>query len=318
MEIRKVTVAGAGTLGSQIAIQTAFCGYDVTVYEVEEGLERSRELLDHFHGVYAERIELMRRDPRAYRRGISQKRELASEDYDRLAANLEEGFAKMRVTTVAQEAFADADLVIEAAPEIPEVKIALYGLIAPIMRDDAILASNTSSLLPSELAAHVAHPERFIALHFSNHIWSGNTAEVMPHPAGEGFAATDPEVTDQVVAFATSINMEAIRLNKEQPRYILNSLLMPLLDAACDLCARGVADFETIDRTWAFGNGSSYGPFRIIDIIGLPTYYNILDADPRSKEPGTQQHNAIAFIGEKIAEGRLGMNEGRGFYEYSK
>ena len=318
MDIKRVTVAGAGILGSQIAIQTAYKGYDVTVYETEEGVSRACELLAYFHDIYANRMERLRNDPTLLRRGISPRRGLSSEEIDALRADLDTGCANIRVTTSPEEAFTDADLVIEAVSEREEVKISLYGLIGPLMREDAILATNTSSLLPSALAPHTAHPERFLALHFSNCLWSLNTAEVMPHPAGDGFPATLPEVADQVADFATSINMEAIRLNKEQPRYIINSLLMPFLDAAVDLYARGVADFETIDKTWAYGNGGSASPFRSIDVIGLPTYFNILDADPRSEEPGTQQYNAKKLIGEMIAEGRLGMNVGIGFYEYKQ
>ena len=318
MDIRRVTVAGAGVLGSQIALQTAYRGYDVTIYEVEEGVERARELLDYYHGAYGRRLERLRTEKNGHWRGLTPKKELESDEVDELIANLDTGCAAIRITTSPEEAFCDADLVIEAVSEREEIKRALFGLIGPLMREDAILATNTSSLLPSALAPFTAHPERFLALHFSNCLWTCNTAEVMPHPAGDGFAATLPEVADQIADFATSINMEAIRLNKEQPRYILNSLLITFLDSACDLCERGIADPETIDRTWVCGNGANVGPFRSIDVIGLPTYFNILDGDPRSEEPGTTQYNAKKLIARMIEEGRLGMNAGIGFYEYNK
>ena len=317
MEIRKVTVAGAGVLGSQIALQSAYCGYDVTVYEIEAGVERARELLDYYRGAYRRRLERLYTEKSARWYGLTHEKEPSPEEVDRLIANLDAGYGGIRITTSPEEAFCDADLVIEAVSEREEIKRDLYALVGPLMREDAILASNTSSLLPSALAPYTARPERYLALHFSNCLWTCNTAEVMPHPAGDGFDATLPEVADVVADFATSINMEAIRLNKEQPRYILNTLLITFLDSACDLYERGVADFETIDRTWVYGNGANTGPFRCIDVIGLPTYYNILDADPRSEEPGTQQYNAKKLIARMIGEGRLGMNAGRGFYDWS-
>ena len=318
MEIRKVSVAGGGVLGSQIALQTAYCGYDVTVYEIEAGVERATELLDYYHDAYASRLNRLRTERNGHWRGLTPKKELTEEEVDELIANLDAGRENIRVTTIPEEAFCDADLVIEAVSERVGIKAALYGLACPLMREDAILATNTSSLLPSALAPYTARPERFLALHFSNCLWTCNTAEVMPHPEGDGFDATLPEIADQVADFAASINMEPIRLNKEQPRYVLNSLLITFLDAACDLYERGVADFRTIDKTWICGNGANTGPFQSIDIIGLPTYFNILDADPRSEIPDTPQYNAKKLIGGMIAEGRLGMNVGIGFYEYNK
>ena len=318
MEIKTVAVAGAGVMGAQIATQCAYMGYDVVVYEIAEGLGRSRELLAHFHDLYLRRLAEMRNPNHKLRRGLSSKRDITPEEVDELEARFEAGSARMRITTVPTQAFSDADLVIEAVSERSDVKAALYKMIAPLLKEDAIIVTNTSTMLPSMFAAYTARPERYLSLHFSNCIWTANTAEIMGHPASDAFPATDPEALQQVIDFAVSINMEPIVLNKEQPRYILNSLLMPFLDAAAELLVNGVADVQTIDKTWEYGNDTTFGPFRVIDVIGLPTYYNIVDANPRSHNPEDALYRVRELLADMIAEGRLGMNAGAGFYDYEE
>ena len=124
-----------------------------------------------------------------------------------------------------------------------------------------------------------------------------------------GHAKTDPAVFAQVADFARSIGMIPLELKKEQPGYILNSMLVPFLMAAQSLLVNDVADAETIDKTWVLGTGAPYGPFRILDVVGLDTAYNITKAIP-----GTEK--IAAMLKEKIDEGKTGVQAGEGFYKY--
>jgi 3-hydroxybutyryl-CoA dehydrogenase len=167
-----------------------------------------------------------------------------------------------------------------------------------------VFATNSSSLLPSAIAAATGRPDRFLALHFANGIWRQNTAEIMGTPE------TDPAVADRVEAFAVAIGMVPIRLHKEQPGYVLNSLLIPLMSAAADLLVKGVATPETIDTTWRIGTGSPLGPFQIYDVVGLRTAYAIASANSRSGA-------WAAYLKEHyLDKGLLGRESGEGFYRY--
>ncbi len=126
--------------------------------------------------------------------------------------------------------------------------------------------------------------KKFLALHFANQIWKNNTAEIMKHPE------TDSEVID----FARAIGMVPLPLHKEQPGYILNSLLVPLLDAAQMLLLKGVADTETIDKTWMVATGTPLGPFAILDVVGSNTAYNISLA--KAKATGDPEVEQLANL----------------------
>jgi 3-hydroxybutyryl-CoA dehydrogenase len=170
-----------------------------------------------------------------------------------------------------------------------------------------VFATNSSTLLPSQLSAATGRPDRFLALHFANHIWRQNTAEVMGSPE------TDPAVFDRVLAFATEIGMVPIPVRKEQPGYVLNSLLVPLLGAAAQLVLRGVAEPETVDATWRIGTGAPMGPFQIIDVVGLRTVHAISSA---SDDEGAQLW--AAYLQEHYLDhGKFGVESGEGFYRYS-
>ena len=131
-----------------------------------------------------------------------------------------------------------------------------------------------------------------------------------------GHAGTEQKYYDEVVSFAEEINMVPLKVLKEQPGYILNSMLVPFLTAAESLLALGVADFETIDKTWKLGTGAPYGPFQILDIVGLTTAYNIVILNPAAKDPNSVQGKIAATLKEKIDQGKTGVNAGEGFYKY--
>ncbi|MBE6993859.1 MAG: 3-hydroxyacyl-CoA dehydrogenase [Ruminococcaceae bacterium] len=311
MNFRKVTIAGGGVLGSQIAFQTAFKGFDVTVWLRSEGsIGRTQPKLERLKNIYLATLEAMKTNPLAYAGGLSDKKDLTDEEIDALKAQVEKAYAGMKLTTSYEEAAADCDLLIESIAENPEEKIAFYTELAKHLPEKTVLATNSSTLLPSAFAQYTGRPEKYLALHFANEIWRFNTGEVMGHPG------TDPKYYEQVAEFAAAIGMVPLRLHKEQPAYILNSLLVPLLNAAQMLLATDVASVEDIDRCWEIATGAPAGPFKILDKVGLTTAYNIVSMRPEAKDPNTLPGKIAAMLKSYIDQGKLGINAGEGFYKY--
>ena len=311
MTIKKVVVAGGGVLGSQIALQSAYCGFDVTIWLRSEGsIERAKPKLERFKNIYVDTLEKMKTDANAYCRGLSKKTDLSDSEIDELKQNAEDAYNNIILTTSKDEAASGADLIIEAIAENPEQKIAFYQELAKHMDEETILVTNSSTLLPSMFAEYTGRPEKYLSLHFANTIWENNTAEVMGHPG------TDQKYYDEVAQFAEDINMIPLKLKKEQPGYILNSLLVPFLSAAEALLANDVADHETIDKTWILATGAPAGPFHILDIVGLTTAYNIIIMNPEAQDPNTTPGKIAKMLKEKIDAGKTGINAGEGFYKY--
>lgn len=283
MEFKKILVAGSGVLGSQIAFQTAFFGYDVNVYDInDDAIATAQPRMQSLSNTYG--------------------------DYFNDTARAAKALDSLSFYTDLAQAVSDVDLVIEAVPERIEIKQSFYEQLAKVAPAKTVFASNSSTLLPSQFAQFTGRPEKFLALHFANTIWKNNTAEVMGH---EG---TDPQYTEQVIEFARTIGMIPFHLKKEQPGYILNSLTVPFLSAGMALWANGIADPHTIDKNWMISTGSPSGPFGFLDIVGMETPYNLnmmkADHDPMAK-----------IIAEKIkAEyidlGKMGVSSGEGFYKY--
>lgn len=311
MEIKNVAVAGGGVLGSQIALQSAYKGFNVTMWLRSEGsIDRARPKLERLRGIYRQTLQAMKTDPSAYCRGLADSPDVPPEQIDILIAKVDDAFNNIILTTSEQKAFGNADLVIEAIAEVIDEKEAFYTTLEDILPQHAILCTNSSTLLPSAMMGFTGRPDRFLALHFANNIWKNNTAEVM------GTAKTSPESYQEVVAFAKAIGMIPLELKKEQPGYLLNSMLVPFLNSAEALLANGVADVETIDKAWTLGTGAPLGPFRILDIVGLTTAYNIVAASPAAKEEGSTAARIAALLKAKIDEGKTGINAGEGFYRY--
>lgn len=312
MDIKNVTVAGGGVLGSQIALQTAYKGFNVTVWlRSVESIERAKPKFERFAGIYTQTLEAMKTDPTAYCRGLAASSDLSAEEIDGLKANVAAAMENLKFTTDYDEAFGDADLVIEAVAEDPEQKVAFYTELAKHLPEKTIVVTNSSTLLPSQFAEYTGRPEKYLALHFANTIWRNNTGEVMGHPG------TGEEAYNTVVEFAEAIGMVPLQLHKEQPGYILNSMLVPFLNSAEMLWANEVADPETIDKTWMLATGAPYGPFRILDVVGLQTAYNIGIMNPASQEEGTVHYKIATKLKEMIDRGETGINAGKGFYDYS-
>jgi 3-hydroxyacyl-CoA dehydrogenase len=286
MNFKNITIAGSGVLGYQIAFQTAFHGYQVTVYDInEEVLEKAKSKFGMLE--------------KAFRQDLHATDE-----------QLEATFKRLSYTSDLAQAVQDSDLLIEAVPENPAIKIAFYKELAKVAPEKTIFATNSSTLLPSQFAQDTERPSKFLALHFANEIWKHNTAEIMGHPG------TDPQIFDAVVDFAKSIGMVALPLNKEQPGYIVNSLLVPLLSAATDLLVNEVADVETIDKTWMVATGAPTGPFGILDIVGITTAYNINKMSAEATEDPLKI-KTVAYLKEHfIDKNKLGVATGEGFYTY--
>lgn len=311
MDIKNVVVAGGGVLGSQIAFQSAYCGYHVTIWLRSEGsIGRCQPKLDHLHEVYLSTLEAMKTNPAAYAYGLLAKDDVTPEACDEAKGRAEAAYGSLRLTTSYEEAFRDADLVIEAIAENPEEKIAFYTEMCKHLPEQAIVVTNSSTMLPSTFAPYVERPERYLALHFANEIWRNPSAEVMPHPG------TDMACFDAVVDFAASIRMVPLKVMKEQPGYLLNSMLVPFLSAAQALWANGIGSVEDIDLAWKLGTGAPAGPFQILDIVGLTTAYNISRMNPAAADPNSVHARIVALLKEKIDAGETGMAAGKGFYDY--
>ena len=298
-------------LGSQIAFQSAYCGFNVTVWlRSESSVERAKPKFERLRTIYLNTLEAMKTNPQTYCRGLAPSPDVRAGEIDQLKARADAALNNITFTLSYEEAARDCDLVIEAIAENPEEKIAFYTELAKHLPEKTIIATNSSTMLPSAFAQHTGRPEKYLALHFANEIWRNNTAEVMGHPE------TSKQAYDDVAEFAETISMIPLKLQKEQPGYILNSLLVPFLSAAEALLATGVANCETIDKTWMLATGAPLGPFRILDIVGLTTAYNIDIMDPRSKDPSTVQGKVAALLKGYIDEGKTGVNAGEGFYKY--
>ncbi|HBN6701747.1 TPA: 3-hydroxyacyl-CoA dehydrogenase [Elizabethkingia anophelis] len=286
MNFKNITVAGSGVLGYQIAFQTAFHGFHVTVYDInDEVLEKAKTKFSILSEAY-------------------------KTDLGATPEQLDAAFKNLQYTADLAEAVKDADLLIEAVPESPEIKIDFYEKLRSVAPEKTIFATNSSTMLPSQFAGSTGRPEKFLALHFANEIWKHNTAEIMGHPG------TDKNVFNDIVAFSKAIGMVALPLQKEQPGYIVNSLLVPLLSAATNLLVNEVADAETIDKTWMVATGAPTGPFGILDIVGITTAYNInkmaADATNDPLKIKTVEYLKTNFIDKN----KLGVSTGEGFYTY--
>lgn len=286
MNIKNVTILGAGVLGSQIAWQTAFHGFNVIVFDInEESLEEAKKRHEHFS-------EHFRNN-----RGANDE-------------EIKNTFNRLSYTTDLSESLKNADLTSESVPEIVEIKKDIYKKMADLAPRRTIFTTNSSTMLPSQFAGETGRPEKFLALHFANPVWDANVGEVMGH------SGTDSGTFNEVVDFAKNIGMVPIPIYKEQSGYILNSLLVPLLSAAGSLFSRGVADFENIDKTWMISTGAKIGPFGIMDMVGIQTIYNIVCM--RGRELGNQEMlNRAKLYKEKfIDHGKMGVSTGEGFYKY--
>lgn len=318
---KKIVVAGGGVLGSQIAFQSAYCGFDVTIWLRSEGsIGRTRPKIDNLKKTYIEALNLMadaNEDDNAWCPGLA---DFNSFDLKDCLEKTDLAHNNIKLELDMAKAFKDADLVIESMAENVDDKIKFYEKMAPLLDEKTVVVTNSSTLLPSMFAKYTGRPNKYLSMHFANSIWKNNVAEIMVQDK------TDKRYFDEIVEFANEIRMLALPVLKEKSGYLLNSMLVPFLLSGLDLYANGISDPKSIDLAWTKGTGAPKGPFKIFDTVGLTTALNIVDQ--YQKVPGLLKpllakmmlpynfKGMKAILEKYIAEGKLGVSSGEGFYKY--
>lgn len=280
---KNILVAGGGVLGSQIALQNAVHGKEVTVYDIsDDAVAAAKKRVASFKDLLVVDIK-----------------EISDEQ-------AQADIAKITYTSDLASALKGIDLVIEAVPESLAIKKDFWNKASEAADEQTVFATNSSSLLPSKIATFVDRPTKFIALHFANIVWAHNTAEIMAQPK------TDTDLPAQMETFAQEIGMVPILVKKEQPGYVLNTMLMPFLSAGAYLWYHDIADPDKIDKTWMIATNAPYGPFGILDVVGLRTVVNIL----KNNQDAESQGIAEKLQKEYVDQGKLGTETGEGFYKY--
>lgn len=316
---KKIVVAGGGVLGSQIAYQAAYCGFDVTIWLRSEGsIGRCQPKLDNLKKTYIDALNLMADPVKGEANWCPGLAEMGKFDLDECLKKVENINVKLELDMA--KAVKDADLVIESMAENADDKIKFYATLAPLLDEKTVVVTNSSTLLPSAFAKYTGRPDKYLSMHFANSIWKNNVAEIMVQDK------TDKKYFDMICEFANEIRMLALPVLKEKSGYLLNSMLVPFLLSGLDLYANGISDPESIDLAWTKGTGAPKGPFKIFDTVGLTTALNIVDQYQKvpglfkpmlSKMMMPYNFKGMKAILEKyIAEGKLGMSSGEGFYKY--
>ncbi len=310
--IKNITILGGGVLGSQIAFQTAYSGFNVTIYlRSKESIERCKPKLAKLKETYIESINIMTKDKSydSWCNGISSYDNF---DKNECLTKVEDAFNTIKLELNLEKAVNDADLVIESMSEEFETKKEMFMKLSKVLNDKTIVVTNSSTMLPSRLAKYTNRPDKFLTLHFSNSIWKNNIAEVMKQKD------TKEEYFNIVLNFAKEINMIPLPVRKEKSGYLLNSMLMPFLFSALDLVVNDILDSASIDKAWTIGTGSPEGPFQILDIVGLKTAYDIVEMYvkiPSFLAPYNFK-GMHKLLKTYLDEGKLGKASGEGFYKY--
>ena len=316
---KKIVVAGGGVLGSQIAYQCAYLGFDVTIWLRSEGsIDRCKPKLDNLKKTYLDALNLMNDSLKAEENWCSGLADFDNFDYKDCVKRVNNINVKLELDM--KKAFEDADLLIESMAENKDEKIAFYEKMAPLLDEKTIVVTNSSTLLPSMFAKYTGREDKYLSMHFANSIWKNNVAEIMVQ------SKTDKKYFDLICEFANEIRMIALPVNKEKSGYLLNSMLVPFLLSGLDLYANGISDPRSIDLAWKKGTGAPKGPFEIFDTVGLTTALNIVNQ--YQKVPGllkpllSKMMLPYNFKGMKeilekyISEGKLGKGSNEGFYKY--
>jgi 3-hydroxybutyryl-CoA dehydrogenase len=277
-----VLVAGAGQMGNGIAQVSAQAGYRVVMTDI------AQEFIDR--GLASIEKNLAR---------AVAKGRLAAEDRDAALA---------RITTgLTFEAGKDADLFIEAAPEALDVKRDVFGKATAALGAETIIASNTSSLSITRLAATAGCPERFVGIHFFNPVPAMALVEVISG------LETAPETATAARAFVESLGKVPVMAN-DSPGFVVNRILFPMINEAIYVLQEGVAGADDIDAAMKAGANHPMGPLALADLVGLDTTLAVLEVLHR--DLGDPKYRPCPLLRRYVAAGRLGRKSGAGFYSY--
>ena len=281
--MKKIGVLGTGTMGAGIIQVLAQNGYEVVMRarresSVEKGLATVKKNLDK----------------------MVAKEKITAED-------AEAAFARIHGSTDIN-IIADADLVIEAATEDMEAKKALFAELDKLCKPDTIIATNTSSLSITEIAAATGRPDKIIGMHFFNPVPAMKLVEII-----KGLTTSD-ETKDVILALTEKLGKTPVEV-AEAPGFVVNRILIPMINEGIGILADGVADAKGIDTAMKLGANHPMGPLELGDFIGLDICLAIMDV--LYKETGDSKYRACPLIRKMVRGGNLGAKSGKGFYVYN-
>ena len=283
MTIKKMAVLGAGQMGNGITQVAACAGIEVVMIDIQQDfVERGVATIE-----------------KSLAKLVSKER-MTQEDADA---------ARSRISTaIDRSACADADLVVEAVPEILDLKLSIFSELDGICKPDCILATNTSSISISEIAEATSRPSKVIGMHFMNPVPIMKLVEVI------NGKETSDDVTATVLSAAEKMGKIPLMCN-DSPGFVSNRILCPMINEAILTLQEGVAEPEAIDGIMKLGMNHPIGPLALSDLIGNDTVLHIMNV--LHEGMGDEKYAPAPLLIEMVDEGKLGRKSGQGFYDYS-